>query len=292
MRDSVTEFSEQPADIVHNDARILDTVQSNAHCLQDLLDQVAEIRDVVAAHLHPAAPLESAGSEDEELCRQLRQRIVELENQVHDLEQQNGDLASQIANQTVQQTVSEQASDALSWEDRKQLILQQMEQDSFNADQFVSSLQEEQQQLAKQDPAGMLDQLRSEMDQHAQELERRDQEIRELRHLLDEQSGTRDGGLAVGAAAVAEALDSDELVQQERERLQQMQKEWEEKFRKNEIEMSLERAQVSRERQELAKKQAELELQLEQLQRQAKQAENESSQPSRKWLAKLGLSEE
>lgn len=294
MRDSVTDFSEHSADIEQNDGRILDTVQSNAQSLQQLLDQVAEIRDVVAAHLHPAPAVESIVADDE-LSQQLRSRIVELEDQVYDLEQQNRDLASQVATETVRETVSDEAGDALSWEDRKQLILQQMEQDAFSADQFVSSLQQERQELAKEDPGNLLDELRSEMDQHAQEVVRRDEEIRELRHLLDQQSSTREGGLAIGAAAIAEAMDSDELVREERERLQQMQTEWEEKFRQSEIEMSLERAQLSRERQELSNKQAELELQMAQMKRDAKQAHEHGTggaPPARKWLAKLGLSEE
>lgn len=291
MPDSATDFSEQPGNFESFDGRVLETVQSNSRTLQDLLQQVSEVRDVMAAHLHPAPPPERQ-EVDDELCRELRSRIIELEDQVYDLEQQNSDLASQVANQTVQETVSVDAGEALSWEDRKQLILQQMEQDSFSADQFVSSLQQEQQTLAQQDPAGLLDQLRNEMDQHAEELARRDEEIRDLRHLLDQQSETREGGLAIGAAAVAQAMDADELVQQERERLQELQQEWEEKFRQSEIEMSLERAQLSRERQTLSQKQADLEVQLEQLKRDAKYATADGTPPARKWLAKLGLSEE
>ena len=47
-------------------------------------------------------------------------------------------------------------------------------------------------------------------------------------------------------------IDENELVVQERERLQMLQVEWEEKFREGEIQASLERAKLSRERQELA----------------------------------------
>ena len=87
-------------------------------------------------------------------------------------------------------------------------------------------------------------------------------------------------------------LDSDELVQQERERLQMLQAEWQEKFRQGEIEASLERAKLSRERQELAKKQDELQERLERNQREARQAQGKkgsSSASSGRWLAKLGL---
>ncbi|MEM8670844.1 MAG: hypothetical protein AAGG48_25170 [Planctomycetota bacterium] len=299
MRDSSTEYTDRNGDLSDPGERILETVESNALVLQDLLQQMSEVRDVMAAQLQPvvvsdaehlATDSEVAASNDE-VNEELRGRILELEDLVHDLEQQNNDLASQVATETVQQTVSSEAADALTWEERKQLILQQMEQDSFSAEQFVSSLQQEKQQLAEEDPSSLLDELRSEMEQHAEELARRDDEIQELRHLLEQQGGTRDGGIAIGAAAIAQAMDSDELIQQERERLQELQQQWEEKFRKGEIEMSLERAQLSRERQELATRTEELELQLEQLKRDEKYADENGAQPSRKWLAKLGLSD-
>ena len=136
----------------------------------------------------------------------------------------------------------------------------------------------------------VLQQLHDEVIGARGELERRDEEIHELRSLLEEQSGTRGDGVAVGAAAIAEMLDADELVQQERERLQALQQQWEEKFRESEIEASLERAKLSRERLELARKNSELEERLEHLRREARQAE-ETGPSSRRWLAKLGLAD-
>jgi hypothetical protein len=75
-------------------------------------------------------------------------------------------------------------------------------------------------------------------------------------------------------------------------KLQQLQVEWEEKFRQGEIEASLERAKLSRERQEISAKKQELELQLEQLQREHRQANAAGGSGSRRWLVKLGLAEE
>ena len=60
----------------------------------------------------------------------------------------------------------------------------------------------------------------------------------------------------------------------------------------SEIEASLERAKLSRERQELAKKQAELEEQLEHLRREARHKDEGGSSSSRRWLVKLGLSDD
>jgi hypothetical protein len=71
--------------------------------------------------------------------------------------------------------------------------------------------------------------------------------------LLSQQSDNI-GSLAVGAAAVAEIFDQDEVIRQERERLQQAQEDWREKLRQAEIDISLERARIARERVELDEK--------------------------------------
>ena len=125
------------------------------------------------------------------------------------------------------------------------------------------------------------------MNRLSDELARREEEVRELQHLLEQQSETCDSGVSIGAAGIAEMLDSDELVREERARLQVLQDEWEEKFRKAEIEASLERAKLSRERRELASKQSELEAELERARLQT-QREQEKEAP-RKWLSQLGL---
>jgi DNA repair exonuclease SbcCD ATPase subunit len=78
-------------------------------------------------------------------------------------------------------------------------------------------------------------------------LAQKDQEIAELKQVLDHQSSNL-GALAVGASAIGELFDSDELIRHEREKLQEMQLEWREKLRTAEIEISLERATLARER--------------------------------------------
>ena len=75
------------------------------------------------------------------------------------------------------------------------------------------------------------------------------------------------------------------------ERLQQLQDEWEDKFRQTEIEASLERAKLSRERQELANKMSEIEEQLSHAKREARHHATNEEGPSRRWLAKLGLAD-
>ncbi len=269
-------------------------VESNGRLLELLLNRVGDLSDALAtqdgATANGAASGDAAYGGDDAY---YQQQIDEYEGRITELERQNEELASRVASDNVRKTVAcadSGSNDALSWEDRKRQILEQMEDDAFDAESFVSDLQQDAGDDGQPlDAEGYLDQLHSEQERLRDELNRRDDEVQELRHLLEQQSGTREGGVAVGAAAIAQMVDSDELVQQERERLSTLQEQWEEKFRQGEIELSLERAKLSRERLELARKNSELEEQLERLRREAETAE--SGAPSRRWLAKLGLSD-
>ncbi len=276
------------------DGSLICAVESNGQLLEQLLDQFANVRELIVAGqaTHPFESLQpgQTGSSLSEDSARLQKQIAIFEERVAELEQQNGDLASRVADNSVRDTVASVhsgSSDALSWEDRKKLILQQMEDDTFEAEAFHESLQAEASDETV-DPIAYVKQLHTELARKDDELERRETEIHELQCLLEDQAGTREGGVAIGAAAIAEMVDSDDLIRQERDRLQQLQDEWQEKFRKEEIEASLERAKLSRERLELARKNSDLEEQLEHIRREARQTE-ESGTSSRRWLAKLGL---
>lgn len=288
-------------------------VESNGRLLEQLLEQVAGLRACVVdagPESDCECPSTDCHPDQQQRIDDYEQRITDSQRQIEDyeqrvidLEQQNKDLASQVASSNVRATMATSisgGSDALSWEDRKKLILQQMENDSFDADAFVSQLGDRNGDRSEEsdsdqtadpiDPIGYVEQLNQELASVRDQIERRDGEIHELRCLLDQQSEAHENGVAVGAAAIAEMVDSDELVQQERERLKSLQQEWETKFRQMEIEASLERAKLSRERQELARKNSELEEQLEHMQREARHT-TENGSSSRRWLAKLGLAD-
>ena len=301
------ELNEPPIDIPPAPGSPRDAEpEEQAAALEQLGEEIRQLRELVRDRLAPAASAppslaDGAGpaepsllndtlrrlEESNEENARLSDQVRELQTRLAELEQQNGDLASQVAGSNIRQSVADEHSDcteALSWEQRKALILQQMEDDAFDSQAFVESLPSgASTDQAAADPAGYVEQLHREM-------QRRDEEIEELRCLLEQQGGAREGGVAVGAAAIAQMVDSDELVQEERRRLQQLQAEWEEKFRQGEIAASLERAKLSRERQELARKNEELEEQLAHLRRQCESVE-QGDRPSRRWLAKLGLSE-
>ncbi len=280
-----------------HDPTVMDAVRSNTDLLHALLAQLTDVRLLVDAAGRGLASGDAEDGNDlglqfndpelEMAAGGLRQKIRRLEAENAELHAQNEDLAAKIATSRIQETAPEnsvEVAEMLSWEERKQLILLQMEEDSFDANQFAASLKNEI-ESGKETPGAFIDRLRL-------EIEQRDDEIAELRNLLDQQAETRSDGTAIGASAIADMLDADELIAGERVKLQKLQAEWKEKFRKGEIDASLERAKLSRERQEVSATKQELELQLEQLQREYRQANATGSSGSRRWLAKLGLADE
>ena len=79
-----------------------------------------------------------------------------------------------------------------------------------------------------------------------------------------------------------QVLDSDALIQQEREKLR-IQQQWEAKLRQAEIDLSMERAKLARERSELDKQSAQPPLPA---------ASGASDKQMRRWREYLGLKEE
>ena len=260
--------------------------------LKRLVDEIEQLSGLVRG-------LDSSERVSDKLVKHDDEENAQLRLEIEELRQQNADLASKIAGGQVQDTVRSgtgDSSDALSWEERKLLILEQLEADTFDAETFIletaaSRLSEgdlSEEQCETINPIECFEQMQERIELLDEELVRRNKEIEDLSHLLEQRPQSEEQGTAVGAAAIAQMIDSDELVREERERLQQLQAEWEEKFRQTEIEASLERAKLSRERQQLAKKLDEVEEELAQLRRDER-TEAECEGHSRKWLAKLGL---
>lgn len=300
-------------------------VEVNTHTLSQLIHEFRSLRESLAPFTDGVANGAAPGTADrtvgpsdrDDLAEaerrlaeateenlELRSRLDQAQADLQELRHQNEDLASRVANSQVRASIATSDSgsaDALSWEERKALILRQMEEESFDADAFVEAIGADDGAPAGEghghpgnrslDPIESVRELFERLERHESELQRRDQEIGELRCMLEQRSEDHDGGggVTLGAAAIAEMIDSDELVREEREKLQKLQQEWEEKFRKGEVAASLERAKLSRERQELATKKMELEDQLEQLRRVNQTLETGERPPSRRWLAALGI---
>ena len=117
----------------------------------------------------------------------------------------------------------------------------------------------------------------------------KDREIEELQRILENQSGNL-SEMAVGAVAIADVLDHDELIRDERENLRHLQDEWREKLRQAEVEISVERAKFARDR-------IELDEQVRMLEGERAAMDGDDSDSNKKrnrgnWLSRLGLKDD
>jgi hypothetical protein len=169
----------------------------------------------------------------------------------------------------------EPSSGKLDWETQKQRLLATLEADSDEDDD--------------DDRRDERLKMREVIERTDAAIAAKDREIEELRQLLDAQSASI-GEVAVGATAFADVLSSDEIVKTERERLQQLQQEWEEKLRQAEIELSVQRARIARERAEIEERQRMLQ---DHQSDHAPGGADSKPKPQRgRWLARLGLKED
>jgi len=114
----------------------------------------------------------------------------------------------------------------------------------------------------------------------------KDQLIARLQKQLLEEQASRPVAPVVHAE-VAQHLDKDEAVSQERDRLKSLQTEWRENLRQAEIDISLERAKLARERAEIEEK---MRLYRDNDETAPNGGSTEKSKPVRgRWLARLGL---
>lgn len=116
----------------------------------------------------------------------------------------------------------------------------------------------------------------------------KEREIAELRAELEQRAAQRTAEEAkLPPTAAEQAADSDQVIQQQRQELEQLKLEWQEKLRTAELEISVERAKIARDQAELRSKLADFDGQLSE-----SPEENASGKPRRRWLAALGLGDE
>ena len=209
----------------------------------ELTLEVSQLNDqlhFLQSELKEAKGVNSHSSPDESELRiqveQLRSQLLEARHEAVELRMQSNDLGSRLAK--YQGATSGQKSETLSWEQRKEALLQQLEAETHTE--------------APCDPRKVLD-IERIIEQTSVEIKRRDQEISDLKTLIEQQSIAHDG-MSIGVAAIAEMIESDSLIVAERLRLKELRDDWEQKQRQAEIEMSMERAKLARERLELQEK--------------------------------------
>ncbi|HEY5314724.1 MAG TPA: hypothetical protein VIK18_19475 [Pirellulales bacterium] len=231
-------------------------------------------RDVMSGQLAEALrQLEEARAEapplgDSEQLEQLHQRLERALNDVRDLKRRNAELE-----QHAPLVAKTPPAGGLDWESQKRRMLAALEADDAGDDARV------QERLTIDGTIRITDDV----------VLAKDREIRELKERLEQQSSVP--VLLPSVAAMAEIFDRDEGIRGERERLKQLEAQWQEKLMHAEIDLSMERAKHARQQAELD------ELRRQNANRrddatEAKSRAEEAKTPTRgRWLARLGLKE-
>lgn len=253
--------------------------QDDSDLQQELILEISQLKDQIQflqnelseSHAVPQA----VSTETAELriqIEKLRSQLLDARNEAVESKLQNTDLSSSLAK--YKDPLESQRGEALTWEQRKEALMRQL-----NAETQSEELC---------DPNKALE-IEKIIQQTDVEIQSRNQEIQDLRSLLEQQAIAQNG-MAIGVAAVAEMIESDAMIIAERLRLQEMQQDWETKQRQAEIEMSMERAKLARERLELQEKLRSFESEHPAATPEEKLATKERGRG--RWLARLGLRDE
>ena len=242
------------------------------------IQQLQSENDLLRTQLTAAESRVASAGESEEDSRKredMKRRFELAVEDLRDVKRRNSELEEQLAAACAGQAVrgGGAGGEKLDWEAQKRKLLASLEADDDDDEDY------REERISLQSTIRITDEI----------VARKDQEIIELKRVLDEQSSNI-GSVAVGAAAVAEIFDQDELIRQERENLVRLQDEWRTKLRQAEIDISLERARMARERIELDEKLQSIQAERDKFNEPAKGEPGSPGQ--RRWWARLGLKEQ
>ena len=228
-------------------------------------------RDALATRI---AELENAPSQQTDIDVQqelsdLQRRFELAVDDVRDLKQENAQLKEQLQSGGGSGDAVP-ASDASDWQSQKARLLA-----ALNAeDQGEITTDRREARATIEGTISITDQVVAEKDKEIAELQNSigngpsQEQLEQLKQSLRE-----------------EIYSNDELIQDERQRLQEAQDEWQEKLRKAELELSVERAKLAREHSALEEK-------LATLQEASLDAVEDEGKPRRRWLSALGLKDD
>lgn len=239
-------------------------------------------RQLCQLETEPKQPQPPATGEiNEELRQALTDMTRRYELAMEDLREQKRVLAEveKQAAAAPRAVVPGDHGDKLDWESQKQRLLASLEADT---DDDEEDDERQKERLAMREVINRTDAA----------MAAKDREVEDLRSLLAAQSANI-GEVAVGAAAFADMLSADEIVRGERQRLQQLQLEWEEKLRQAEVELSVQRAKIARERADIEERQRQFDQHGHDHPSSDATDAAKNAKPQRgRWLARLGLKEE
>lgn len=226
-----------------------------------LIDRLAEAE----LRLKSLGNVEAEARRHEDMQRRYEMAMAD----VKELKRANAELESKLKSRPDAGKTTAVGSGGMDWEARKQQMLAALEDDDRG------DMEAAQERETIQNAIQLTDQI----------VAQKEQEIAELRRQLEDRASA--DGASTGAA-VAELLNSDELIRQEREKLLKAEAEWREKIGKAEIDISVERAKIARDRMELEEK-----MRLYQSDQSNRAPDGTLSAPDKaprgRWLARLGL---
>ncbi|MEO2048109.1 MAG: hypothetical protein ABGX16_16260 [Pirellulales bacterium] len=239
-----------------------------------LVVQVGELED--------AAPAATKAGHEEEMADLLQRFELAIED-VRNLKQENSQLQTQLqTQQDALQTDQSVATDdgPLDWQAQKAMMLASLAEEEGGP----ITEQRQQDRTTIQDTLSVTDQVVAEKDQVIVEL--REQMTTLQSDLLQKGQTSEESPKSEHQAEQASRdalLSDDELIQQERNRLEQLQQGWEDKLRQAELTISVERATLAREQAALEEKMAAVKEQS------SEDQDGNDQRPRRRWMAALGI---
>lgn len=224
-------------------------------------------RDALASRVAEleATPTQVVDPDAERRMEDLQRRFEMAVEDVRHLKQENAQLHEKLAKAPQAANHSASTSGAMDWQSQKARLLATLESE----DAEVLSHERREERMSIEETISTTDRVIAD----------KEREIADLRAQLADQSFA-----AIAPVDVSnEVIDKDELIAAERAKLAALQKEWHDKLRTAEMEMSIQRAA-------LARKESDIEHKLQAALQAAADAPNTpDGKPRRKWLSALGL---
>lgn len=235
------------------------------------LAQLRNERDELVGRLDELS-LQSAHAGEPTDVADLRERFEMAVNEVRELKTANQELEQKLADSPATNFVSSEGND---WESQKRRMLAMLDEEGDSPDQERS-----QERASIAGTIQITDGVIQEKDQQIADLSEKLQDL--------ESQGSSNSPSPTDEATAA-ILDVNEVIRSERERLAELEADWEEKLRAAELELSVERAKITRAQAEITKHQQAIEA-FQEIDASHKAAGKEDGK--RKWFNKLGLGDD
>lgn len=236
--------------------------------LGDLRHERDELAKRLAAAEAKIKEQASSGVVDATAKSDLQRRFEMAVEELRELKHTNAELESKLKSRGSSAVPA--VGGAMDWEAQKQRLLASLEADDDDRAEAVAE------HSSIEGTIRITDQI----------VAQKDQEIAELKELLEQNANALPAATG-DPAAIAELLNGDEIIRQEREKLQQAQAEWREKIGQAEVDISVQRAKIARDRSELEGKNRQYQAEQE---RRANEETGGAGKPAGgRWLARLGL---